>query len=56
MFFQFCPIRHKEWKIKPKLTYELNYRLLIFDGEMTPEEAENHWRAFAFQPRIKISK
>ena len=56
MFFQFCPIRHKEWKIKPKRTYELNYRLLVFDGEITPEEAEKHWRAFAFQPKIKISK
>ena len=56
MFFEFCPIRHKEWKIEPQLSYELNYRMMIFDGEITPEEAENHWRAFAFQPTIKIIK
>jgi hypothetical protein len=56
MFFEFCPIRHKEWKIEPQQTYELNYRMLVFDGKITPEEAEKHWKAFAFQPSIEISK
>jgi hypothetical protein len=56
MFFEFCPIRHKEWKIKPHQSYELNYRLLVFDGKITPEEAEKHWKAFAFQPHIKFIK
>ena len=56
MFFEFCPIRHKEWKIEPQQTYELNYRMLVFDGKITPEEAEKHWEAFAFQPIIEISK
>ena len=54
MFFEFCPIRHKEWKIKPHQFYELNYRMLVFDGKITPEEAEKHWNAFAFQPQIKF--
>tara|TARA_B100001173_G_scaffold28069_1_gene22053 strand:+ start:1506 stop:2750 length:1245 start_codon:yes stop_codon:yes gene_type:complete len=56
MFFEFCPIRQKEWKIEPQKTYKLNYRMLIFDGKVTPEEAEKHWKAFAFQPLIEISK
>ena len=56
MFFEFCPIRHKEWKIEPQQSYELNYRMLVFDGKITPQEAEQHWRAFAFQPLIEISK
>ena len=56
MFFEFCPIRHKEWKIEPQKSYELNYRMLIFDGKITPQEAEQHWKAFAFQPLIEISK
>ena len=54
MFFEFCPIRHKEWKIEPQQSYELNYRMLVFDGKITPEEAEQHWKAFAFQPVIEI--
>ena len=40
MFFEFCPIRHVEWKIESKKEYSLNYRMLIFDGEMTAEQAE----------------
>ena len=56
MFFEFCPIRHEKWKIDPEQTYELNYRMLVFDGKITSEEAEKHWKAFAFQPSIKISK
>ncbi len=56
MFFEFCPIRHKEWKIEPEQSYVLNYRMLVFDGELTPEEAEDHWKAFAFQPEIDILK
>lgn len=55
MFFEFCPIRHQEWKINPQNTYALNYRMLVFDGTITPEEAENHWKAFAFPPKINIT-
>ena len=56
MFFEFCPIRHKDWKIEPQKSYELNYRMLVFDGKISPQEAEQHWKAFAFQPLIEISK
>ncbi|HWS01549.1 MAG TPA: PmoA family protein [Prolixibacteraceae bacterium] len=51
MFFEFCPIRHKEWKIEKGNDYTLKYRLIIFDGKMTPEEAENYWQAFANPPQ-----
>jgi hypothetical protein len=30
--------------------------MLVFDGKITPEEAEKHWNAFAFQPQIKFIK
>jgi len=56
MFFEFCPIRHKAWKIEKGSDYTLKYRLVIFDGEMTPEEAENYWQAFANPPVITILK
>lgn len=52
MFFEFCPIRHKEWKIEPQKSYELKYRMLVFDGSMTPTEAQQHWMAFAYSPKI----
>jgi len=54
MFFEFCPIRHKEWKIESQKEYSLNYRMLIFDGILTAEEAEIYWQGFADPPKIII--
>lgn len=47
MFFEFCPIRHQEWKIDPNQTYSLKYRMVVFDGKLTAKEAEAYWQAFA---------
>ncbi len=55
MFFEFCPIRHKEWEIKRNIKYKLNYRMLVFDGSISHEQAESHWKAFAYKPEIKIN-
>ena len=55
MFFEFCPIRNNEWKINYNELYQLNYRMLVFEGEMTSDEAEAHWTAFAFPPKITFN-
>lgn len=54
MFFEFCPIRHKEWQIESQKEYSLNYRMIIFDGNLTAEEAELYWQGFANPPKIII--
>ena len=54
MFFEFCPIRHNEWKIENGKDYSLKYRMLIFDGELTTREAEQYWKAFAMPPVIDV--
>jgi len=56
MFFEFCPIRHEEWKIEPNKEYKLNYRMVVFDGELKAEEAEAYWQAFANPPKVEINK
>ena len=56
VYFEFCPIRHKDWKIEKGNDYTLRYRLVIFDGKMTPKAAENYWQAFANPPAINILK
>jgi len=53
MFFEFCPIRHDEWKIEPNEDYQLNYRMVVFDGELKAEEAEAYWQAFANAPEAR---
>jgi hypothetical protein len=43
VYFQFCPIRHNPWVLEPGKTYTLKYRMVVFDGELTAEEAEEYW-------------
>jgi hypothetical protein len=52
LFFEFCPIRHKEWKLEPGNDYTLKYRMIVFDGEMKAETAEKYWNSFAKMPLI----
>jgi hypothetical protein len=47
VFFQFCPIRHKEWVLEQGKTYTLKYRMVVFDGTMQPEAAEKYWKEFS---------
>ncbi|MFO7935534.1 MAG: DUF6807 family protein, partial [Bacteroidales bacterium] len=54
VFFEFCPIRHKDWKLDKGRDYTLKYRLLVFDGSLSAEEAEMHWQGFANPPRVEI--
>ena len=55
MFFEFCPIRHKEWKIRANKIYTLKYRMIVFEGALSAEEAESYWRHFASPPKVQIS-
>ena len=54
MFFEFCPIRHEDWKLEPGSDYTLKYRMIVFDGEMDAETAEMYWNSFATVPQIEI--
>lgn len=54
IFFEFTPIRHQPWQIEPNKSYTLKYRMIVYDGHITAEEAEECWRAFARAPIIHI--
>ncbi|MCK4772449.1 MAG: PmoA family protein [Candidatus Latescibacteria bacterium] len=47
VFFEFCPIRHSKWTIYPGKDYVMKYRMLVFDGEISPEIAESVWQHYA---------
>lgn len=55
LYFEFCPIRYEAWKLEKGVNYSQKYRLLVFDGELTEEEAEQYWTAFAKPPEVAIS-
>jgi len=46
-FFNFSPTKNKDWKLEAGNTYTLRYRLVIFDGTLSPEEAERTWESFS---------
>jgi len=46
VFFEFCPIRQQEWVLEPGKEYTLKYRMVVFDGTMDAETAENYWKNF----------
>lgn len=54
LFFEFCPIRHNQWAIEKAKNYTLKYRMLVFDGELSKEHAEQYWQAFAKPPKVII--
>lgn len=47
VFIEFCPIRHEAWEILPGKKYTLHYRMIVYDGNMTAEEAEEYWKSFS---------
>ncbi len=55
LYFEFCPIRHQDWKLEKGKNYSQKYRLLVFDGELTETEAEQYWAAFAKPPTVVMS-
>jgi len=55
MYFEFCPTRHKDWSLKPGKKYVLQYRMLVFDQEISSDEAELYWNSFVYSPEIKIT-
>jgi len=56
VFINFSPTKNKDWLLEPGKTYLLKYRLLVFDNQLSQEQAEEAWRAFAQPPAVKIIK
>jgi hypothetical protein len=46
VFIEFTPIRHESWELMPNQRNTLKYRMIVFDGEMTANEADAYWKAF----------
>ena len=47
VFVNFSPTKDKNWLLEPNTTYTLKYRLVVFNGKMTIEEAEAAWVSFS---------
>lgn len=53
VFFNFCPTKNMDWNLVPGKEYTLKYRLLVFEGDLTKEQADAAWYDFAEPPVVK---
>jgi len=54
LFVNFATTKTTDWTLNPGKTYTLKYQLLVYDGKLEPEAAENQWDQFAHPIEIKI--
>ena len=54
VFFEFCPIRYKEWVLNTDRVYMLKYRMLVYDGNLDKTIADRIWNDFAYPPVVKV--
>lgn len=55
VYINFNPAQEEDWVLRPGGSYSLKYRMLVYDGSITPEEAEKLWQSYANPPRIDVS-
>ncbi|MBC9930212.1 PmoA family protein [Chitinophaga qingshengii] len=53
LMLNYSPTKMKEWKLTNGNNYTLTYRVMVYDGDITPEEAEAAWKDFAFPPVVR---
>ncbi|WP_346237260.1 PmoA family protein [Niabella insulamsoli] len=56
VFLNFSPTKNKDWLLEPGKTYLLKYRFLIFNNQLSKNDAEEVWQSFAHPPALKIQK
>lgn len=54
MFANFSPTKNKDWLLKSGNVYQLKYRLLVFNGTMTSEQAEKAWQLYKTPVKISV--
>jgi hypothetical protein len=53
-FINFAPVQNRNWELQPNGHYTLKYRVLTFEGNMTPEQANRLWNDFANPPVVAV--
>lgn len=56
VYVDFCPAKTVDWVLEPGKSYVLQYRVVAYDGEMTPETASRLWEEYEIYTGRKSSK
>ncbi len=54
VFFNFNPAQEQDWILHPGKAYSQRYRMLVYDGQLSPEQLEIHWQDYAHPPSVEI--
>ena len=54
VYLNFNPAQEQDWVIRPGKTYTLNYRMLVYDGELDPENMEKYWLDYTSPVDVSI--
>ncbi len=54
VFINFNPAQDRDMRIEPGNTYAFKYRMILYDGTLDKEQAEQFWNNYAKPPRIVI--
>jgi hypothetical protein len=54
VYINFNPAQDRDWNLEPGRTYGLRYRMLVYDGRITPADAERHWNDYADPPSVEV--
>lgn len=52
LMFNYTPTRMKPWQLYPDARYQLKYRVMVYSGDITAEEAEAAWQDYAYPPEV----
>lgn len=54
LMFNYTPTRMKPWQLYPGARYQLKYRVMVYDNDITAEEAEAAWQDYAYPPEVVV--
>lgn len=54
VYVNFNPAQDRDWVLAPGKSYSLKYRILVYDGELSTEQANQYWRDFAHPPEVEV--
>lgn len=54
VYFNFNPAQEQDWVLYPRKAYTLNYRMLVYDGELSTDAMEKYWQDYSHPPKVEI--
>lgn len=54
VYVNFNPAQDRDFPLAPGSTHALKYRMFVYDGKLTPQEAERLWTDYADPPRVEV--